>query len=336
MSRSQLARLSVLQSYSEIFDPPNTGSKKGVSHLIMIVSCILYWYRHCQSDTCSHVSPLFYTTVNSIQYGYSEFTNLRRFWAYLKSDNRPKEETFVNPSLLRVIQLPQNLRWPVGLYVNSTLFVRPSQDEVIEKVFNQYLQRLNPDFVLDRESGYRPVTGSSRFGFADLILGPPGIGKSALLNYFIYLASAYDVDVVLQRGCESLHMLHKDGYVSQYKVPEIRSMDELDSPKTLYLFDPDLEYTQANICAAYTIIPSVPDERHYSKHLLAAVRATRVKSWTRDELLLAHQALEPNHILPDEKRAEIERRFEQVVWSMRPETTYAFMLQRRSDDAEKI
>lgn len=250
--------------------------------------------------------------------------NLRKFWSYLRSEQRPRPEPSSDPSLLSVIRLPDDIQWPIGVAIGSTLFVRPSQELIHNEIFLGYLNRL----ICPRH-----VSTGSTEGY--IILGNPGIGKSASLNYQLYMASEFDVNVVVQHGEDCTYMFHKDGTVDLWSGTATKMCRELvDSPETLFLFYPDRTNAQAGLTAAYTVVASSPDDRHYSQIADSPHMKTRwMFGWTLEELKLAHESLQPNRLLTDDQVADIEERYRELggslQWSMRPAAHFHDILARR-------
>lgn len=135
----------------------------------------------------------------------------------------------------------------------------------------------------------------------------------------MYLASTIDVDVVIHDPRRFILVLRRDGTVAAYGTNDIQAVDELYNHKTLYLFDPDEERSQALMCNAFTVIATAPDTKHYSNfRKIARNMQTRwMYPWELNELYAAHRAVQPNGTLSRQQIANIKERFACVGGSLR-------------------
>ena len=145
------------------------------------------------------------------------------------------------------------------------------------------------------------------------------IGKSAFLNLLVYMASAMDVDIVIHDPTTFVFVLRRDGAVVPYATTEISLVPELKKHKTLYLFDPDEERSQAVKCAAFTVIATSPDVKHFSNHrkMPIGMRVLWMYPWQLKELYAAHLAVHPLGRLTEQETIDIRDRFENVGGSLR-------------------
>ena len=193
--------------------------------------------------------------------------------------------------------------WPLGDNMHSTLFVRTSQEQLYNKVYHKYLEQVLTFEELEEVGGH-------------LILGTAGIGKSASLNFLLYLASELDVDVVIQRAESFAYVLHRDGDVTSYD-PRYSRIPALDSQKNLYLYThEDDEKHVSTYHRAFTVIASTPVRAHYKGFFKGKyaffMEYTWTFGWSLEEAIVARQALQPTVPLSDQDIAQIKQRYYEV------------------------
>ncbi len=94
-----------------------------------------------------------------------------------------------------------------------------------------------------------------------IVTGPPGIGKSWTLNYFLIELAKAPVTVVLDLAA-ARYVLQPDGTVLRYSYGEGTPDDELADKRTWYLFDPDEGNSQPPLKVfAKTVVATSPN--HY-------------------------------------------------------------------------
>ena len=143
-------------------------------------------------------------------------------------------------------------------------------------------------------------------------------GTTAFLNLLVYYAAQMDVDVVLHNAAYRIFVLHRNGTVKFVPRSDIEKVTELGLRKTLYLFNPDEQRTQASLSRAFTVIASSPDEKHYSSFTkLPDMNVLFLFPWTREEARAALQALQPTRKLTAKQIATLNERFDEVGGSLR-------------------
>lgn len=91
--------------------------------------------------------------------------NITELWSYLKSSLRPSLQDSSSPHL-QTIELPEEMWWPFGDGIKNILFVRPSQQDTLNRIMDTYKEHL---------SEQNPKRGSGPTGF--IVKGTPGIGE---------------------------------------------------------------------------------------------------------------------------------------------------------------
>ena len=120
-------------------------------------------------------------------------------------------------SALWLYRLSDGVEWVTE--PSDTLFVRPEARQIWQ-------------LVCEQKQG------------PSIITGPPGIGKSWALNYFLLQLALQPVVVVLELAASATRfVLQPDGAVQRYLYPD-QPADALADKKTWYLFDPDEKDTQ--------------------------------------------------------------------------------------------
>ena len=216
--------------------------------------------------------------------------------------------------------------------MQSTLFVRTSQEQVYNEVYHKYLEQ-----VLTSEK-VKDVGGH-------VIVGTAGIGKSASLNFLLYLASELDVDVVIQRNESFAYVLHCDGDVTSYDPRYPHLIPELFSQKSLYLYThgDDEEHVSLNH-RAFTVIASTPVRKRYKGFFKFKypfiIGHTWTFGWSLDEAIVARQALQPAVPLTDEEITRLKQRYYEVGGScgllMLDDVEYQKMLSARKKRFEQL
>ena len=142
-----------------------------------------------------------------------------------------------------------------------------------------------------------------------------------------------DVDVVLHDAAYRIFVLHRNGTVKFFPKNRTDKVTALGLRKTLYLFNPDEQNTQACRSPAFTVIATNPDEKHYSNFSkLPKIRVVFLFPWTRDEAHAALQALQPTRKLTAKQIATLNERFDEVGGSLR----YLTYEQDKYDDEVKL
>ena len=202
---------------------------------------------------------------------------------------------------MQVIRLPEDIFWPFGSDTGtySTLFVRSSQEDTYNKIYNKYRE-----YVLSSE---KPEL---MWGYA--IYGSSGIGKAASLNFLLYVASELDVNVVIHRSRHFLYVLRRDGTVISYDPEDVRHVPELWSWKTLYLYTHGDDEDHIDMYECFIVIASTPvRQRHkaITKSGSFILEQAWMFGWSLEEVIVACQALQPNVKLSDDKIARIKQRY---------------------------
>jgi len=78
----------------------------------------------------------------------------------------------VDPTHLKIITLPEAMSWPFGRDVGQTLFVRPSQQHLLDRVLWRY------ENIRQKSGPIRDVNGC-------IIKGTPGIGKLSTVHHYL-------------------------------------------------------------------------------------------------------------------------------------------------------
>ena len=234
--------------------------------------------------------------------------------------------------MLQVIRLPDDMYWPLGEDMRSTLFVRTSQEQLYNNVYHKYLEQVLAQQKLDYVGGH-------------VIVGTAGIGKSASLNFLLYLASELDIDVVIQRNESFAYVLHRDGHVTSHDPRYTSEIRALDSQKNLYLYThgDDEKHVSAHH-RAFTVIASTPVRGRYEGFFKGKyafiMRSTWTFGWSLEEAIVARQALQPTVPLSDEDIAQIKQRYYEVGGScgllMLDEAEYQKMLSARKKRFEQL
>jgi len=72
---------------------------------------------------------------------------MTKLWQYLKSPSGPSLQNSSSPHL-KIVKLPEGLKWPIGINVFNTLFVRPSQQKTVDRILKTYKNSI-PNIVKD-------------------------------------------------------------------------------------------------------------------------------------------------------------------------------------------
>jgi len=133
------------------------------------------------------------------------------------------------------------------------------------------------------------------------------------------MASELDVDVVLHHPRRFVFILRRDGTVLFRETAKISTVTELANHKTLYLFDPDEGSNQAVVCAAFTVIATSPDVKHYAEFpKYDSMNDTLwMYPWTLEELVAAHQTVEHFGPWSEQIASLVRNRFLHVGGSLR-------------------
>ena len=267
--------------------------------------------------------------------------NLEVLWPLLRSADGQLQiqELYAH---LHTIVLPPNLYWPFGSDVDNVLFVRPSQQPILDLIIARFKkeglsegQKLfdNPGFIVKGTPGI----GKSHRRTCDHVCRSVCflswtllyfIGKTTFLNLLLYYAAKLNTNVIIHNAItKTMFLLFKDGTVDYHVIgserpSQIRQL--LASPSTLYLFNPDEKDTQAIQSPAFTVIATSPDEKHYiDSRKLYGMFERYLSPWTLEEALAAHSAL-PHHQQLEE--STLRERFDNVGGSIRlllsPEEVY--------------
>jgi len=143
-----------------------------------------------------------------------------------------------------------------------------------------------------------------------------------------------NVDVVLHDAAPGyIFLLHSNGVVDDCSNDSVSDLRKLLTRRTLYLFNPDEQNTQAIETSAFTVIATSSDEKHYSNFSkLPNVRVVFLFPWTREEARAALQALQPTRKLTAKQIATLNERFDEVGGSLR----YLTYEQDKYDDEVKL
>ena len=127
-----------------------------------------------------------------------------------------------------------------------------------------------------------------------LVRGPPGTGKSVMLNLVWYVAYfELKMNVICHKSSGHIHLYSPGRDVTQLSKEEVE--DWLLDKSTVYLFDPD-EYTSTPIfyedARATSVIASSPNVKHYQNVLprinaipkFAGLLPLWSYGWTKDEI----------------------------------------------------
>ena len=157
--------------------------------------------------------------------------------------------------------------------------------------------------------------------FADSVILPvsrSSPGKTGFLNLLFYYASDMDVDVVLHDAADFIFVLRNNGTVKAIPLARFSEEKKVLKRRTLYLFNPDEENTQAARSSAFTVIATSPDVKHYSNfRKLMKMNVVFLYPWTFDEARAALQALQPARELSAEQDATLCKRFDEVGGCLR-------------------
>jgi len=240
--------------------------------------------------------------------------NIRELWHLLRSADRPQIHKLSEH--IHTITLPLHLKWPFGDKVGNVLFVRPSQQPIVDVIMDRYKKAM--------------ITGKQLFvdhlGF--IVKGTPGIGKSHMqtcyhgfqsisvflipehyyiyfvgkttfLNLLLYHAAQLNTDVIIHNVIKrTIFILRKDGTVDYHMLEKpipTKVGKLLATPSTLYLFNPDEGDTQAIDSSAFTVIATSPDLKNYSNlKKIDTVPNRYLSPWTLEEAVDANNALPPD------------------------------------------
>ena len=144
------------------------------------------------------------------------------------------------------------------------------------------------------------VSGNDK-GRTFLVRGPPGTGKSVMLN-LIWYVSLFELgmNVICHKSGEFLHLYRDDDETKKKTVSMLTNgvevLDWMSEPNTVYLFDPnegDAQPVYGDDSRGINVIASSPNAKHYECLLKSADSAPKSATimplwsyaWTHDEII---------------------------------------------------
>ena len=130
-----------------------------------------------------------------------------------------------------------------------------------------------------------------------LLRGPPGTGKSVMLN-LIWYVSLFELgmNVICHKGGGVMHMYRDDKKTVSMLTHKWEVLDWMSEPNTVYLFDPNETSTQpvyGDDSRGINVIASSPNLKHYECILKSASSSPKSATimpvwsyaWTHDEIV---------------------------------------------------